>query len=199
MLNGSGRDTPLTPPSAPPHYISKPLRPSHACRFFLSSGSDVLPQRDLFERMTNVMSDQFRLAEWAAGRFHLEVDRWEADAPRRSYGHPNEEFVRRATEAHCTVVLLSSSIRPGTQEELEAVLSTKTTQLAVIRMPRPGGRFRDRNLRTFLESHQSDFIYEVTGEPESIEVALTMVKVITRTIADLTNPDRREELFYEER
>ncbi len=180
-----------------PRYIGKPLLRSAGCRFFISSGSDVSDQRDLFDRLVRALSEQFR--DWDEGRFHLEVDRWEQDAPRRADGRPNDEFVRRAVDAHCTVVLLATEVRAGTREELEAVLGSSTTQLAVLHMKTPKKYLRDRTLREFLEGHRNDFLYDVTGPPGSPEAILSMVRVIARTLADVTNPTRKEDLFYEDR
>ena len=182
---------------AGPKYFLRPGVPASEFVFFLSSGSDVVIQRDLFDAMVRTTNAQFRLRGDPSRRFNLVVDRWELDAPRRNQTWLNEEFVRRAASAHCTLVLLSADIRPGTLEELEAVLAEPTVQLAVLWMKPLGGRSK-RKLTELLNSNRDNFLYEVTGAPGSFEATVSMLKVIQAAVAELTNPKRQEELFYED-
>jgi hypothetical protein len=185
----------------PPAFVNKPPVPSWTYTFFLSSGDDVRPQRDEFDLLAQEVSHQYREARYGGGRLWLEVDRWEKDAARRFDGPPNAEFVRRAVDAHCTVVLLSTAVRRGTQEEIEGVLAVGLgTQLCVIRMV-PDGRagLDDSQLQQFLKDHQNDFLYKETGPPGSANATRAMVGIIARLLADVTNPSSGRRLFYENR
>jgi hypothetical protein len=166
--------------------------------FFISSGSDVVEQRNLFEEMVRTVDEQF----WHRGnpekRFALRTMRWEHDAPYRSKD-PNKDFVLQARISHATIVLLSTQVRPGTREEIEGVLKEPRTQLSVVWMRMPDRRVRDLGLRKFLKDHQSDFLDLETGPPGSADAALAMLRVIAAAVADITNEARNEELFYERR
>lgn len=177
------------------------LRPGDAVTqfvFFLSSGSDVAAERDLFDLMVREASNQFRLRRDPARPFTFEVDRWEHDAPRRTIAM-NEEFVRRACESHATVVLLSTEVRRGTREEIEGVLAQQKVQLSIIWMEDPQSRNRSKPLKKFLAENQDKFAYYRTGAPGSPEAIVAMVGVIAAALADITRGARGGELFNEAR
>lgn len=184
--------------AGPKDYIGRPGELVVRFIFFISSGSDVARQRDLFEGMVREASTQFRLREDAERPFVLEVDRWEQDAPRKTTDM-NEEFVRRAKRSHATVVLLATEVRRGTREEIEAVLDEDAVQLSVIWMETPTSQRKGRSLKKFLRDHSDSMAYHRTGAPESDEAVLAMVRVVAAALADITRGERREELFSEYR
>jgi len=183
-------------PGGPKDYFLRPGATVAEFVFFISSGSDVVDQRDLFEGMVRTAHNQFRIRRDPNRAFALDVDRWEQDAPIVT-DNPNAEFVRRACNAHSTVVLLSKAVRPGTREEIEGVLNQNDVQLSVIWMKQPG-RVRDKGLRKFLKENEDKFLYLVTGPPDSPESILAMFRIIAAALADITHGARRE-LFYESR
>ncbi|MFI2489940.1 hypothetical protein ACH47X_23710 [Promicromonospora kroppenstedtii] len=187
---------PMTP-AGPKDYIGRPGHLVFRFVFFVSSGNDVVRQRDLFEALVVEANHQFRLREDVERPFVLEVDRWEHDAPRRTT-EMNEEFVRRARESHLTVVLLATEVRPGTREEIEAVLGEKDTQLAVVWMENPDERRKNQRLKKFLREH-GEIAYDRTGPPGSDEATLSIASVVYAVLADITRGARREELFLEYR
>ncbi len=184
--------------AGPKDYIARPGHLVIRFVFFISSGSDVARQRDLFEGMVREASNQFRLREDVDRPFMLEVDRWEQDAPRRT-SEMNEEFVRRAKAAHATVVLLATEVRAGTREEIEAVLDEDDVQLSVIWMEHPSSLRKSRALKKFLREHSDKIAYHRTTSPDSDAAILAMVRVVAAALADITRGERRKELFSEYR
>jgi hypothetical protein len=182
----------------PKDLILRPGQPVTRFKVFISSGNELRPQRDLFEKMVAVTNEQFRIREDSSRPFELVVDRWEQDAPRRTTDM-NEEFVRRACDAHATVVLLATELRPGTQEEIEAVLERPDVQLSVIWMECETSQRKRRTLRSFLRAHQHEFAYDRVSGPETEEGFLALMRVITAVLADITRADRKEELYGEYR
>lgn len=182
----------------PKDLILRPGQPVTRFTIFLSSGNELRSQRDLFEKMVSVTNKQFRIREDSSRPFELVVDRWEQDAPRRTTDM-NEEFVRRACQAHATVVLLATELRSGTQEEIEAVLERPDVQLSVIWMEAETSQRKRRALTQFLEEHQHEFAYDRVGGPETEEGFLALMRIITAVLADITRTDRKEELYGEYR
>lgn len=184
--------------TAGPAYLVRPGNPVTEFVIFLSSSSELAEQRDLFENMVREVETQFRAVsafpdEW---QFALKVDRWESTAPQKASAEGiNADFVARAIRANLTVVFLSSSLKRGTREELEGVLSSPPTQLAVIWMRPASGASR---VRTFLRRHSSDFLYLETSAPDTAGPILAMVRVIARLLAEITSPSGRR-LFVETR
>lgn len=184
--------------AGPKDYILRPGQLVIRFVFFISSGNDVARQRDLFEGMLRAASDQFRLREDPDRPFFFDVDRWEQDAPRRTE-EMNEEFVRRAKKAHATVVFLTTEVRAGTREEIEAVLGEDDVQLSVLWMESPSSARKNRVLKKFLHEHSHKLAYSRTGPPDSDEAVLAMVGVVAAALADITHGERRKELFSEHR
>ena len=164
----------------------------------MSSGSDVIRERNLFDAMVKTTNDQFRLRRDDARPFTLTVDRWELDAGRRTT-EMNEEFVRRARDSHATVVLLSDEIRKGTKEEIEVVLEETDVQVSVIWMDQPQNTRKHAALKKYLRDKGGKLAYVKTGPPGSEAAICAMVRLITASLADLTHSDRQEELFHESR
>jgi hypothetical protein len=164
--------------------------------FFISSGNDVAAQRQLLDKMIEEANNQFHIRRDNDHPFTLKVDRWEHDAARRT-GEMNEEFVRRACEAHFVVVLLCNEVRSGTREEIEAVLQRRDVQLSVIWMEGPEDGRNTRQLKRFLSEHEKQIAYQRTGPPDSPDSVLAMVRVVTAALADITRGARQEALFNE--
>lgn len=197
----------MTASDADGRYLRRDLMLYRQVTLFLSSGSDMMEQRNQFEELVKEVNDQLQWAEWPQGHaFKLHVVRWEQDASRKTGGDPNAEFRRQARMAHLTVVLLHESIRPGTLEELEAALQEKDTQLAVIWMSenRNSRKRSIRDLRRFLQEKNNTIIRHETGEPNSPEAWKAMVRVIARVIADVARPQADgpmspQRILYEQR
>lgn len=166
--------------------------------WFISSASDVAEQRNLLDAMIRSTDSQFRLRRNTTRPFTFAVDRWELDAGRKTH-EMNDEFVRRAKNAQIVVVLLANQIRPGTQEEIEAVLKQPGVQVSVIWMDKPENSRRHTKLRKFLESKSNELAYVKTGEPGSHESICAMVDVITAALADLNRDPNEENSFNETR
>ena len=185
-----------------PLYILKSPTQVRSFKIFLSSGSDLTSQRDLFDRLIGAVNDAFRLSRWEEfDGFRLEIDRWEHDAGRRTDGSPNAEFVRRAIGSHFTLVLLHEDLRVGTKQELEGVVQSRSTQLGVIWMkPQRKPRTKAfRELDDFLNSQKDIFLYNLSGPPASEDVYVSMTRIIARLLADATIPAQRRDPFYEDR
>lgn len=100
--------------------LPAPLQTS-SYRVFLSSGDDVVPLRDRAERLSEIASEVLSRSDRSS---RLEIDRWEDAAPHVvDTDKVTDEFVGRALASHMVVALLLNEIRPGTFEELEAVLA----------------------------------------------------------------------------
>lgn len=184
--------------SGGPKYFLKSGADAKEFVFFISSGADVIAQRNLFDALVRATDNQFRQRRDQSRPFTLVVDRWENDAGRRTTAM-NEEFVRRACNAHAIVVLLANEIRPGTKEEIEGVLKETDVQISVIWMDRPENSRRYVQLKKYLRDRGPQVAYVKTGPPGSDGAICAMVDVITAALADLTHTERREELFSEAR
>jgi hypothetical protein len=189
-------------PDGSSRYLLRPPSDASVCNIFLSSGGDVIAERDRFEEIAKVFSEQlhFEMSYRSGGYVH--VVRWEQDAPKRTGGDPNAEFRRQAELAHLTVVLLHNDVRTGTKEELEAALAVDDVQLAVIWMKPVNPRKRATlALRRFLQERSHLFIWDQTGPPGSDEAWLSMTRVIARVVisAVASRQAQAEEVFYEER
>ncbi|NIK56822.1 hypothetical protein [Kribbella shirazensis] len=186
-------------PTGPKGFILRPGAPVAEFVLFLSSGNDLLPQRDLFDALVRAVDEQFRIRRDQDRPFVLRTDRWEQDAPLKTPGDPNAEFVRRAQAAHATVVLLWGKIRRGTRAEIEGVLEQDDVQLSVIWMRESKSIGNRTDLARFLKRNQDKFMYLETGPPGSEDATCAMVTVIAAALADITHSGRRQELFNESR
>lgn len=147
-------------------------------KVFLSSGADVLELRDRTEKLCQIAS---ALLSRHGLSSRLEIERWE-DAPPHvvTTGHLNAEFVARALASHMVVALLRDELRPGTLEELEAVLEEGGIELAVFCFEPE--RERSPELVTFLNSRKHQIVYKEVGPPESDDAWYELV----RSVVDLT-------------
>jgi hypothetical protein len=120
-------------------------------RVFLSSGDDAQDLRDRSETLFRV-ADTMLVQLGIQAR--VDVDRWEHTAAHRgTTGHINDEFVERAKLANLTIALLRTEIRPGTFEELTAVLEDSDRDIAVIWFHKNGDTI-DPSLSDFLDKYQ---------------------------------------------
>lgn len=165
-------------------YLLKPVVRSAACHVFLSSGSDVLAERNRFEELTKVLNEQLHWADFQG--MHINVVRWEQDAPHRTGGDPNAEFRAQAARAHLTVVLLHDDIRAGTEDELKAALCEDDVQIAVIWMDPAHPRSKKAlALKRFLEGVKDELIWDRTGPPGSDQAYVSMARVLSRVVFDV--------------
>jgi len=165
-------------------------------RIFLSSGDDA---KDLRDRVDALVRDAINSQLLDADvRVRLEVDRWERTAAQRAAPgrHTNDLFVQRALSSNVTLTLLLDAMGDGTKEELEAVLDADNEVSALWFIPRdesPSSEVAD-----FLRPHRERLYHDKTGDPQSDESWIGIVRVLTRVLIEgLSQP--REELFLEQR
>jgi hypothetical protein len=135
---------------------------------FVSSSSETQAQylRTRLKELASEINDQLHAKEKL---LQLRVEMWEMVPPGRSrHSRLNERFIKMALRSHCTVALLVRELRPGTRDEIRAVLGVDDVDLAVLFFP-PHGR-RDRvtmRLRFFLWRNRNRFLYRNCGDPYS--------------------------------
>lgn len=159
-------------------------------RVFVSSGSDADVLRDRLESICAVANE---VLKFQRQRSRIEVERWEHTPARRvETDRVNEEFVRLALSCHLVVALLFDEIRPGTLEELEAVLEAGDIDVAVFCFD--SGQTRTRQMRDFLAQWRDTIRYAEVGRPEDDQAWLELVRAVMnlmiRTIP--TAPDSPE-------
>jgi hypothetical protein len=135
---------------------------------FISSGDDA---RDLRERIRGLIDDVFNqvLTEGRRGVV-LYADMWERTAPQRAgEAGVNEMFVQRARDSHLTMVTLIDELRPGTLEEIKAVLPDRSIELAVFRFTEQTiAEAEADEVGQFLEANRDRFFYALKdGGPDS--------------------------------
>lgn len=180
-------------------FLPRSADETRVVRIFLSSGTDLNPQRDLFRRMVEATNAQFR--EWGdrSRPWHIVVEDWEGHVAARSPGAVNDMFINQALSCHATLVMFAKELRPGTLGELEAVLPVGEIQLSVIWMKQDGQR-GTRKMRDVLAKCREGelLLYEETGPPGSEASVVALLKVIQAIVADLTKQaETMEGLFLE--
>ncbi|MCG7595552.1 hypothetical protein [Mycobacterium sp. PSTR-4-N] len=169
-----------------PTYLLGRGRTVQEFEIFLSSGSDLAQQRDLFELLADAINTQ---ALDAGVDYRLAVRRWEDAVSRKTFGDGNREFRHDAASAHLVVVLLHEDLRPGTKEELLQAVSATQTQVAVIWMdpPPPNSRKRAvKELHATLDVLKDEVRWSRTGPPGHESVAAAMVEILSRVIMDIS-------------
>jgi hypothetical protein len=153
---------------------------------FLSSGHDAVVLRDRAESLFAIAS---QLLVQHEAPFRIDVDRWEHTAAQRGESdHLNDLFVERAKRAHLTLVLLLSDIRPGTLEEVEAVLDDTTDRdVAVVWFHDPGVA-PSAELAAFLDARRDEILYAEVGPPDSEDAWYGLVRVMTRLLVSAFHP-----------
>ena len=172
--------------------LSAPLRTS-SYRVFLSSGSDVVALRDRTDRLcmiaTNVLSRNNQLVR-------LEVDRWENTPPHRAASdHLNDEFVERALQSNIVIALLQHELRPGTLEELEAVLGRGGIEVAVCCFA--SDQPRSPELLAFLATWKERMLYKEIDAPDSDEAWLELTRLVMNLMVEALLDSTRSESYHD--
>lgn len=132
----------------------KNLSPRQALTVFVSSSSE--QQANLLREHVKARAQAHSEALRRAGSsLILETHMWEqVPAQQVPNGTVNNLFVKMALASHCTLALLVKELRPGTREEIEAVLSVAPNDvlLSVMYFP-PNGNKSESNsdLIAFVE------------------------------------------------
>jgi hypothetical protein len=143
---------------------------------FVSSGDDVQELRGRIKRLTQLLSEQLHLA---GSGVSLRPILWEDVVAQTGQTRLNEVFVELARSSHLTIVLLQCEVRPGTQEELEAVLEEGDIQVAVLRFIPDGGCESVDPVIEFLEDRKDDFVlYNSWGPAESDDGWFALARVL---------------------
>lgn len=169
-----------------PYLSNKNLGSADEIVLFVSSGQDLIAERDHFCALVEVVDEQMYFAlRNRPDRLHLRATRWENDAAQRAYGDPNGVFRDMASSATLTVVLLHNDLRPGTRNEILAALKRPEVQIAVLCFqPEDASSPETKRLLAFLDRHKKRFLWNDTGPPGSKEASLTMLKVVARASFD---------------
>ena len=159
---------------------------TYSYRVFLSSGDDAIRLRDRAESLFAIASHSLVQND---APFRVEVDRWEHTAAQRGESdHLNDLFVERAKRAHLTLVLLLRDIRPGTLEEVEAVLDETTDRdVAVVWFHDPGVT-PTAELDAFLAKRRDEILYAEVGPPDSEDAWYGLVRVVIRLLVRAFHP-----------
>lgn len=173
---------------------------------FLSSGSDLVDERDHFEEIVKVVNEQVHYQGLDEDRFLIRVVRWEQAAPHRADGDPNRRFREEAERADVTVVLLHNDIRPGTKDEIEAALAVPDVEIAVIWMEPDSRRRRvTRELLRYLDDKKNVVVWKMTDAPGTRATSLEMYRVVSGIVLGVMRRTASRqlasggELFYEQR
>lgn len=173
--------------STPGPYLSqKNVGSANEIEIFVSSGSDLLKERDHVCELVQTLDEQMHFALRARlERVHLRATRWELDAPQRAYGYPNAHFEDMASSAALTIVLLHNDLRPGTRREITAALAKRDVQIAALWFqPDDPEAAQTIRLRKFLDGKKKTLLWEATGPPGSRQADLAMLKIVARTAFD---------------
>lgn len=180
-------------------FLPKPADKGRIVRVFLSSGTDLNPQRDLFRRMVDATNAQFR--EWGdrTRPWHIVVEDWEGHVSGRPLATVNDLFIEQALRCHATLVMFAKELRPGTLGELEAVLPVDDIQLSVIWMKAEHQRGTAKMREVLANCRAAELLlYEETGPPGSESSVIALLKVVQAIVADLTKHESREEAMFVE-
>jgi len=178
-------------------FLLKPADEGRIVRVFLSSGTDLNPQRDLFRRMIDATNAQFR--EWGdrTRPWHIVVEDWKDHVSGRPVATVNDLFIKQALRCDATLVMFAKDLRPGTLGELEAVLPVDDIQLSVIWMKAERQRGTAKMKEVLADCREGELLlYEVAGPPGSESSVIALLKVIQAIVADLTKHESREEAMF---
>ncbi|MFC9980082.1 hypothetical protein [Gordonia sp. NPDC127522] len=191
----------MSPEPRTSRYLRKPGTRTIEYEIFLSSGSDLIEYRDLFEQMARTFSEQ---AADGGVRYRIHVRRWESAISRKTDGDGNREFRHDARHAHLVVVLLHKDLRNGTKEELEAAVSASETQVAILWIDAPDrSKTRKREAKKLylaLDELRDEVRWESVSSAERHAIALKMAAILARVLVDISaRPDSPEESYSESR
>ena len=126
-------------------------------------------------------------------RVRFDVDRWEDTPPQITSGRVNDRFVEQALASAVTIVLIQDQLRPGTEDELRAVLGTGPDgpQLCVLWFEPTGSasKIEVARIRALLEPYKDELIWKdsiplTADHPDKafLEVARVVVDVLIEAI-----------------
>ncbi len=165
---------------------------------FVSSGNDARDLRDRVEKVFRAASEILGIRN---SPIRIEVNRWEHHAPERvGHGRLNDQFVQEAETATMTVALLIQDLRPGTLQELRAVLTKTDRAVAVLWFRNPGEVPSDA-LQRFLARWQHKLLYKEVGAPDDESSWLGLVRVVVDFLLRIIHDEihASQEVFYETR
>jgi hypothetical protein len=117
----------------------------------------------------------------ADSRLRFECERWE-DFPTQKApvgGKTNDLFVSRARESALTMVLLHDDLRPGTEEEVRAVLNDPDVELAVQRYSSTSA---DPYLDAFLEEIKPKVLWGEENDWQSEAAWIVLLRPLLKTV-----------------
>jgi hypothetical protein len=166
-------------------------RQTRTLRVFLSSGGDAIVERDFLDAL--IRDGLVPPLMHSGSPIRIEVDRWERTAPHKIVrgGSPNDEFVARAKVANLVVGILKEELRPGTKEELEAVLEDDEAEVevAIVWCADP----RDdppTEVAEWLKDRQGIALYDKAGLDDTDGPRIAFVRLMTEALlAVLRNED----------
>jgi hypothetical protein len=125
------------------------------------------------------------------------VDRWEREAASRpDEGEPvNAQFVRKALRSNITLCLLNDELRPGTREEIEAVLDTKQIDLGIVWFV-DDQTWPETEVGNFLTEHQTELFVVRAGPPDGHGAIIALVRQLFLYVLRGIS---RQEVGYRER
>jgi hypothetical protein len=108
--------------------------------------------------------------------------------------------VDEAKQCTMTVGLLIQDLRPGTLEELTAVLKETERAVAVLWFRHPGEQ-PSKRLKRFLDQWQNKILYRDVGPPDQDASWLGVVRVLVDFLLKIIHEELEasREIFYERR
>lgn len=185
-------------PAASAGYLLRPPHPVSGADIFLSSGDDVQLQRDFVDLLVTSATEGLGFRWVGEPRPQLRVVRWEDQPAFRAGSHTNAEFVRLATSSHVTIVLLHKELRPGTKEEVEAVLDDGSVQLAVVWLEATDDQVTD-DLREFMKHHRDSYYWNTVHRTAWRPMAAVLVRIIAAVVGDLVRMTVQRGDYVEQR
>lgn len=158
-------------------------------RVFLSSGHtpELRMLRDRVEALCRVMSELLMHHRLPA---RLDIARWEHTPPQLVEGDRlNPQFVEQALASDLVVVLLGTELRPGTREELEAVL-LEHGRIAVAVFCFGPRDCRSTELQEFLDARENIFFYK---EVESVDGDDAWYELVRSVVSFMVSVVRRHD------
>jgi hypothetical protein len=151
---------------------------------FISSAGEMQPIR---ERVDRLLQESINPPLRDAVRAQLLAQMWERAQAQQQYPdrNVNEIFVERALRSHAAMALFRRRLRPGTQEEVEALVDAGETNpqtrahLSVLRFACNPGSDREAELDEFFDwLNQRNVLWDDTGTFDAESSWRTLVKVL---------------------
>jgi hypothetical protein len=162
---------------------------------FLSSGDDAATLRDLADALVrDAVNPELRAS---GSSLRVEIDRWERTAAERTFGdRVNEQFVKRALQSHRTLALLIDEVRPGTREEIEAVLASPDVDLSVLWFVERTS-WPSSDAGAMLDEIKEHLFIDRAGPPDGHGAVVALVRLLMHVALSDTTP--AQEAFVEHR